>query len=177
MANIPIGGTLSTSANKPNIDSRFGPFASIQDAFSFIVNQNDGTIAGLHFGITNTDGTIKEYKWTKNNGTASNYVEVDKKTNVINNLTSTSTTDALSAKQGKELNEAIGGKANVVHTHSIANIVGLQEALNNIANNSTPGQGTTITDIKIKLSPNGNYTSIVNNGVAYIDLSNFVTAE
>ena len=48
---------------------------------------------------------------------------------IQNNLTSDSTTDSLSAAQGRALKAAVDGKAAVSHTHTIANVTGLQTAL------------------------------------------------
>jgi hypothetical protein len=52
--------------------------------------------------------------------------------NTINNtLTSTSTTESLSANQGKVLNDKITNKADINHNHEINNITGLNDSLNN----------------------------------------------
>ena len=50
-------------------------------------------------------------------------------TSIIDSLNSTSTTAALSANQGKVLNEAISGKANTQHTHSISDITNFPETV------------------------------------------------
>ena len=70
---------------------------------------------------------------------------------VVDALDSTSATSALSANQGRVLDEAIGaletdvgglqtdvtalqsGKADTSHTHEIADVTGLQDALDNIS--------------------------------------------
>ena len=59
---------------------------------------------------------------------------------VQDNLTSTSTSAALSANQGRVLNETkadaadLAGKANTVHSHAIADVTGLQAGLDGKAN-------------------------------------------
>ena len=56
---------------------------------------------------------------------------------IVDNLTSTSSTSALSAAQGKALNTAISSKADAIHTHTIANVSGLQTALDSKASTSS----------------------------------------
>ncbi len=55
---------------------------------------------------------------------------------IQNNLTSDSTSDSLAAAQGKALKALVDGKAAASHTHTIANITGLQTALDGKANSS-----------------------------------------
>ena len=71
---------------------------------------------------------------------------------IQNNLTSDSTSDSLSAAQGKALKALVDGKAAASHTHTIANITGLQTALDGKAASShshsyLPLSGGTLTGI------------------------------
>ena len=70
-----------------------------------------------HGSVTTTqDGFMTSADKTKLNGIASNATN----TTVVNSLTSTSTTSALSANQGRLLNSSISGKADNNHTHNEA---------------------------------------------------------
>lgn len=73
------------------------------------------------------------------------------KTTIINTLTSTATTDALSAAQGKALKDLVDGKANTSHTHTIANVTDLQTALNGKANTDHTQTVSTITGLQTAL--------------------------
>ena len=55
---------------------------------------------------------------------------------VVDNLTSTSTSDSLTANQGRVLKGLVDGKAAASHTHTIANVTGLQTALDGKASSS-----------------------------------------
>ena len=71
---------------------------------------------------------------------------------IQNNLTSDSTSDSLAAAQGKALKALVDGKAAASHTHTIANITGLQTALDGKAASShshsyLPLSGGTLTGI------------------------------
>lgn len=70
--------------------------------------------------------------YTLGKSVPSNAVFTDTNTwrGIQNNLTSDSTSDSLSAAQGKVLKGLVDGKASNGHTHSIGNVSGLQDALN-----------------------------------------------
>lgn len=143
MANIPIGGQLSPSTSVASLDVRFGPYSSIQSAYNAIVDNFDEIVSGLHFGIIQSDGSIKEYAWTLTGGTASDYKEIGagggSSVTVIDALDSNSSTAALSAKQGKILAEQIAAKPSL--PIQISDVAGLQNALNNAGGSG----GTSVT--------------------------------
>lgn len=68
MANISIGGRLSLAQQVASLDLRYGPYASIDDAFESMGPNGDEVItAGLLFGVTEDDGKVSIYVWTKTN--------------------------------------------------------------------------------------------------------------
>ena len=68
-----------------------------------------------HGAVTTTqNGFMTSADKTKLNGIAANATN----TTVVNSLTSTSTTSALSANQGRLLNSSLSGKANAEHEHA-----------------------------------------------------------
>lgn len=148
MANIPVGGQIVLNKSLANIDARFGPYSSIQSAYNAVVDTCDEIIAGLHFGIIQNDGSIKEYVWTLTGGTASNYKEVGEgggsTVTVVDSLNSTSSTAALSAKQGKVLSEQIATKLS--SPIQISDVAGLQNALNNAGSSGSGGTSVTVVD-------------------------------
>lgn len=77
MANVPIGGKLRCNLTVPNVDAKYGPFPNIDAAFAEL-NDADWLCAGLTIGITQQDGSIKEY-WIKKkageNFAATDFVE------------------------------------------------------------------------------------------------------
>lgn len=147
MANIPVGGQLVLNKSLANIDARFGPYSSIQSAYNAVVDTCDEIISGLHFGIIQSDGSVKEYVWTLTGGTASDYREATgegSSVTVVDSLNSTSTTAALSAKQGKVLSEQLSTKLS--SPIQISDVAGLQNALNNAGGSGSGGTSVTVID-------------------------------
>lgn len=71
---ITIGKPLSITTTKA-MDSRFGPFSSIAEAYSAVgPNGTDTIYAGLQFCVV-ANGNITFYKWTKTNNVTVNDVE------------------------------------------------------------------------------------------------------
>lgn len=71
---IAITDQLTMSLKKPSIDSRFGPYNSIGEAYAAIGPQGYGkTISGMPFGIVENDGTVTTYRWTATDGTEEDY--------------------------------------------------------------------------------------------------------
>lgn len=73
------------------------------------------------------------------------------KTIIHNTLTGTSTTEALSAAQGKALKDLVDGKAATSHTHAISDITNLQTELNGKAASSHTQAISTITGLQTAL--------------------------
>lgn len=148
MANIPVGGQLVLNKSIANIDARFGPYSSIQSAYNAVIDTCDEIISGLHFGIIQSDGSVKEYAWTLTGGTASDYKEIGEgggsSVTVVDSLNSTSSTAALSAKQGKVLSEQISTKLS--SPIQISDVAGLQNALNNAGGSGEGGTSVTVVD-------------------------------
>lgn len=66
MANISIGGRLSLLQRVASLDLRYGPYSSIADAYENMGPSGDEVItAGLLFGVTEDDGSVSVYIWTK----------------------------------------------------------------------------------------------------------------
>lgn len=66
MANISIGGRLSLLQRVASLDLRYGPYSSIADAYDNMGPSGDEVItAGLPFGVTEDDGSVSVYIWTK----------------------------------------------------------------------------------------------------------------
>lgn len=66
MANISIGGRLSLLQRVASLDLRYGPYSSITDAYENMGPSGDEVItAGLPFGVTEDDGSVSVYIWTK----------------------------------------------------------------------------------------------------------------
>ena len=93
-------------------------------AFGLVVvcNDNDNN---NYTQILTTAATGKTYRRNCVNGTWSSwsqdkYTDTNTWRGIQNNLTSTSTTDSLSAAQGKELKQLVDGKAESGHTHNNA---------------------------------------------------------
>lgn len=73
------------------------------------------------------------------------------RTIIHNTLTGTSTTEALSAAQGKALKDLVDGKAATSHTHAISDITNLQTELNGKASSSHTQAISTITGLQAAL--------------------------
>lgn len=73
------------------------------------------------------------------------------RTIIHNTLTGTSTTEALSAAQGKALKDLVDGKAATSHTHAISDITNLQTELNGKAASSHTQAISTITGLQAAL--------------------------
>lgn len=66
MANISIGGRISLLQRVASLDLRYGPYSSIADAYENMGPSGDEVItAGLPFGVTEDDGSVSVYIWTK----------------------------------------------------------------------------------------------------------------
>ena len=66
MANISIGGRLSLLQRVASLDLRYGPYSSVADAYENMGPSGDEVItAGLPFGVTEDDGSVSVYIWTK----------------------------------------------------------------------------------------------------------------
>lgn len=108
--------------------------------------------------------------YTLGKSVPSNAVFTDTNTwrGIQNNLTSDSTSDSLSAAQGKVLKGLVDGKAASSHTHTIAQISNLQSTLDGKANNHShpylPLSGGTMTGTAfISWADTGNWTNNNNN--------------
>lgn len=114
----------NTCANKPDGIDNFGLIV--------IHNASGAYYTQIFFA------NDKSYRRYCTNGTWSAWKE-DKLTDtntwrgIQNNLTSDSTDQSLSAAQGKVLKGLVDGKAAASHTHTIANVTGLQSALDSKA--------------------------------------------
>ena len=120
-------GGGNTCANKPDGVDNFG---------LIVIHRASGN---YYTQICYIDSV--SYRRCNNNGTWTNWTQ-DKLTDtntwrgIQNNLTSDSTTDSLSAAQGKALKALVDDKAASSHGHSISQISGLQDALNGKAASS-----------------------------------------
>lgn len=75
---IAITDQITMSLKKPSIDSRFGPYNSISEAYAAVGPEGYGkTIAGMPFGIVEDDGSITTYRWTVTDGTEEDYERAD----------------------------------------------------------------------------------------------------
>ena len=62
MANIVITDRIRSSSRTANIDAKYGPYASVEAANRALGEQGDDVISvGLTVGITQRDGSVKEY--------------------------------------------------------------------------------------------------------------------
>lgn len=67
---VNITDQIAMSLKTPNIDSRFGPYNSISEAYEALGPNGYGKIvSGMHFGIKEPDGAVTVYEWTKDEGT------------------------------------------------------------------------------------------------------------
>lgn len=141
------GGSNSIS-NKP----------SGVDGIGLIVTHDAG--GSYYTQILNAGSTTNTYRRTCLNGTWSGWTQ-DKYTDtntwrgIQNNLTSDSTTDSLSAAQGKALKTLVDGKAPNGHTHSFASITDKPSTYTPSAHNQS---WSTITD-KPALMESGDYSA------------------
>lgn len=117
-----------------------------------------------------TGGKPVACTYTLGKSVPSNAVFTDTNTwrGIQNNLTSDSTSDSLSAAQGKVLKGLVDGKAASSHTHTIAQISNLQPTLDGKANNHShpylPLSGGTMTGTAfISWADTGNWTNNNNN--------------
>ena len=75
---IAITDQITMSLKKTSIDSRFGPYNSISEAYAAVGPEGYGkTIAGMPFGIVENDGSVTTYKWTVTEGTEDDYERAD----------------------------------------------------------------------------------------------------
>lgn len=128
------------------------------DAIGLIVTHNAS--GGYYTQILTTSSNANTYRRTCLNGTWSGWTQ-DKYTDtntwrgIQNNLTSDSTTDSLSAAQGKALKTLVDGKAPNGHTHSFASITDKPSTYTPSAHNQS---WSTITD-KPALMESGDYSA------------------
>lgn len=70
-----VGFPLNIVETSPDVDFKYGPYASVDEALNALgENGSDCICAGLKFGVTQGDGTIKEYKFKKGIANASDLV-------------------------------------------------------------------------------------------------------
>ena len=135
-------GGSNTAVNKPN---------NI-DAFGLIVTHNASSNFYTQMLLNSTSTAV--YRRICNNGTWTAWVQ-DKYTDtntwrgIQNNLTSDSTTDSLSAAQGKALKGLIDGKAAASHTHNYAGSSSAGGAANS-ANKLNTNAGTATQPVYFK---------------------------
>ena len=104
------------------------------DAIGLIVTHNAS--GNYYTQILTTSSNANTYRRTCLNGTWSGWTQ-DKYTDtntwrgIQNNLTSDSTSDSLSAAQGKVLKRLVDGKANSLHTHTKSQITDFPTSLKN----------------------------------------------
>lgn len=128
------------------------------DAIGLIVTHNAS--GDYYTQILTTSSNANTYRRTCLNGTWSGWTQ-DKYTDtntwrgIQNNLTSDSTTDSLSAAQGKALKTLVDGKAPNGHTHSFASITDKPSTYTPSAHNQS---WSTITD-KPALMESGDYSA------------------
>ena len=128
------------------------------DAIGLIVTHNAS--GDYYTQILTTSSNANTYRRTCLNGTWSGWTQ-DKYTDtntwrgIQNNLTSDSTSDSLSAAQGKALKGLIDGKAPNGHTHSFDSITGKPSTYTPSAHNQS---WSTITD-KPALMESGDYSA------------------
>ena len=96
---------------------------------------------------TSANGMMLSVDKSKLDGIASGAT----RTIIHNTLTGTSTTEALSAAQGKALKDLVDGKAATSHTHTIADVTNLQTELNGKAASSHTQAISTITGLQAAL--------------------------
>ena len=116
------------------------------DAIGLIVTHNAS--GNYYTQILTTSSNANTYRRTCLNGTWSGWTQ-DKYTDtntwrgIQNNLTSDSTSDSLSAAQGKALKELVDGKANSLHTHTKSQITDFPTSLKNPTALTIQTNGTT----------------------------------
>lgn len=75
---IAITDQITMSLKKPSIDSRFGPYNSISEAYSAVGPDGYGKIiSGMPFGIIENDDSVTVYRWTVTGGTEEDYERAD----------------------------------------------------------------------------------------------------
>ena len=71
---VPLGGPVNIGSPVPNIDAKYGPYNSVEEAFAELGDDGEGVAAvGLTVGIRTADG-IKEYWFKKACAKASDLV-------------------------------------------------------------------------------------------------------
>jgi hypothetical protein len=135
-----ITGLDTTLAGKAAVDHTHDEYVTEPEGDLRYKLKTDAPTAHTHAtaDITGLDTTLAGKAEAANVYTKAetyNKTEVDSMviegggTVVENNLTSTSTTNALSANQGRVLNEGLQGKADTAHTHATTDITGLDTTL------------------------------------------------
>ena len=128
------------------------------DAIGLIVTHNAS--GNYYTQILTTSSNANTYRRTCLNGswsgwTQDKYTDTNTWRGIQNNLTSDSTTDSLSAAQGKALKTLVDGKAPNGHTHSFASITDKPSTYTPSAHNQS---WSTITD-KPALMESGDYSA------------------
>lgn len=150
-----VSGT--TSVSKSDITTALGYTPSSQNTTYSAATSSTLGLVKIGSNITNSYGTIS---LTKSNVTnALGYTPPTSDTNtwrgIQNTLTSDSTSDSLSAAQGKVLKGLVDGKASSYHTHYYAGsstIGGSADSVNSFtfaAQTSDPGAGSSLTTNQI----------------------------
>lgn len=130
----------------------------VSDAFGLIVTHNaNGEYYTQIFFLVDKNTSYRRYcnggtwsRWTQDK-----YTDTNTWRGIQNNLTSDSTTDSLSAAQGKALKTLVDGKAPNGHTHSFDSITGKPSTYTPSAHNQS---WNTITD-KPALMESGDYSA------------------
>lgn len=79
MANemIPVGYPIFVADQTASVDKKFGPYPSINKALEVLSSDYEAICAGLHFGVQQADGSVKEYQFTDSNGSYRELAFVD----------------------------------------------------------------------------------------------------
>jgi hypothetical protein len=117
------------------------------DAIGLIVVHN--ATGSYYTQILTTSTNTNTYRRNCVNGTwnawtVDKYSDTNTHVSVVDNLTSTSTTTALSANQGKVLKGLVDGKAASSHTHTKSQITDFPTSLKNPSALTIQGNGTTL---------------------------------
>lgn len=130
----------------------------VSDAFGLIVTHNaNGEYYTQIFFLVDKNTSYRRYcnGGTWSGWTQDKYTDTNTWRGIQNNLTSDSTTDSLSAAQGKALKTLVDGKAPNGHTHSFDSITGKPSTYTPSAHNQS---WNTITD-KPALMESGDYSA------------------
>ncbi len=108
MAITTIGGTINSTAVTPNLDYKYGPYSSLQEAYDALGPQGlDKLVIGLTVGIIES-GEITEYWFKDGINSVNDLVEKVPTLEIDDSLSSSSENPV----QNKVINQALGGKLN-----------------------------------------------------------------